>query len=143
MAKMIGDLLEREAFGQQARGTGVTKGMRAIARQNDPELAAPAAYHRTKAGHPQGPERSSLGEEYFAPRALWSAFAQISHDGFSHGCRQWITLCLALLRASDPDYLLLPIDILQAQLAHFSVAKSIDSEKHEHGMIANVDWSVP
>ena len=142
VAEMVGNILHRKSFGQQMSGAGVPKPMRAITRRYESQPHKPLPHLRTEASRREWPEWLNLREKHFTARASRAHFTQITQYRFSHGRHQGITLGLALLGAVNADHFLFPVDVVQAELPHLAAAKPIDGNEQQHGVVANISWTV-
>ena len=51
-------------------------------------------------------------------------------------------MCPARLRTADPEHLVLPVEIVQAQAADFACSQSVSDEQHQNRAVALVDRPV-
>jgi len=118
MPEMIGNLLERNAFGQQMRRARVPERVWAIAWQHKSEPMQAVAYHRAESRSGEGSIRLDARQKYLSQLALRSHLAEVSKDRCPDFTDERVVLSLALLGTSNAEDLTLPVDILKAKVAH-------------------------
>ena len=138
MPEMVGDLLERNAFGQQMRRAGVPESVWAIAWQNKSEPMQTLAYHRAESRSSEGSIRLDARQKDLSQLALRSHLAEVSKDRCPDFANERVVLTLALLGTPNADDLALPVDVLKAKVAHLAAAHAVHGNDQQHRVISDL-----
>jgi hypothetical protein len=138
MPEMIGNLLERNAFGQQMRRARVPERVWAIAWQHKSEPMQAVAYHRAESRSGEGSIRLDARQKYLSQLALRSHLAEVSKDRCPDFTDERVVLSLALLGTSNAEDLTLPVDILKAKVAHLAAAHAVHGYDQQHRVIPDL-----
>src|SRR5450755_289321 len=81
-------------------------------------------------------------EEHMAALGLWSRLADVPQDGLARGRLKRILLGVALLRSSNADRAVIPVDVIQAERLYLATPQAVDAQQQKQSVVANVAGAV-
>src|SRR5439155_11730477 len=112
-------------------GACVPQGMRPAVRELDPKCVDPLPYSVIELSGRDGPPGRLECKEYFAVCAFGTDLAYITDDRVADLASQRKLLGSTRLCPSHCQSLVLPVDVIQTQLAHLAAAQTVDSKKQQ------------
>jgi len=77
-------------------------------------------------------------EEHVAALRPRPRFTDIPQDRLACGRFERILLSVALLRASNADRAIVPVDVIQAERLYLATPQAVDAEQQKQSVVANV-----
>jgi len=135
MTKDLADLVQRRSVAEHLSGQRVAQQVCPLAGRVDTRASQGAEHDAADcAGTAQSLSRCARSDENVAHAARGAPFAQVVHQGSADvgRHRQPVT---ALGRATDADGTVVPVEVIQGEIDHFSRTKPQPSEQQQHGVV--------